>query len=1353
MNLHDMHHASPPSFSPNLHLAQPIPAHYAPHPPPPLSPALYSPNDPSPRHHSHQPRSAAMALDAITPTQGDPLDPGSGQWMQTDHRVRSMSSDSALVDHYLNPSRGVSLDMGGYFVGGGGGGGGGYVGHQQGGGVSPAPMVNGDGGEGGWQAGAMYPPSSLTPTLSTASLGPAYALPPSSFYAAQTPTRGYHAPIAAVYPSPAHPIPVRSAFPSPPPPPHSIDHSPPTSSSASSFPSPPPSSSSPLLPNHRQVSPITVKSPPSNLHALIPLTIQLRSGTGKKKIWPNRIVPSSPAWSFSQLLFHAANLSTFVGVSVEGEPMANDARLRDAKAIDDLLLTSDSAPLPQASSKIEVVFDLPANVKSCTRLGCPNLLVNKANRRACNVCQSQGADLFPAQIRLVHAPYAFPGGQGAAAAASSPSSSSAYLDLYLDQFEHWKFDGTEEGLQYIVFTDEATAQRVQNEMSSNLHMQTPAETGGSAAPSSSSLLQPVDPSLSYTIRMKSHFWMLQVKPLDPNVTASSRVKLYKKVGKPNQSRTGDKGMKGEKDGEEAGGKVGKGGGALPEPSHPLPNDHHRHALHHQGTDNHSPISTESEGSSEHSYPSLPALGPHHAFPSSPESYSDSSSAMSSPAIIAGVHRKRHLDADDALFIDEEGHRRGSVSTDSFSSHDHTSSPDSFAFDKAAEGGGGGAGDNRLFVSDAAFLVMKQNKPVPAMMSVAANQPPLVVRTALTAPGEGAVTMDGPAPPAPGTGAEAVTAGGARCTPVVLVYRDVEAYERERRRMRRDPSKGGDRDKDGRRGGSGGDGRGGGSGAGGGDDRGRRDDDSKGDKGDDDGGSSRKRGRYEPPGSGGGHCQPRHYSMAQGGAASPRRAGVGKDVLPELKQSLLSEGDVKDSALELVEYSGSDDDGGSGKGGGKGGDYEYGIDVLRGAGERRMVGLPVELADLLQDRQRLEQFFTGLKETPVFPPSSSSTTTAKLFAKPRYVRELQSLQSTSLCTSFTMAFGVLSLVLLIIFATGIADSSPIFYKDAPPSQSPQRQQILNIQSRSILSSMESISPVFSAWSSGAGLTPVNNGTKSDNPPPPPSGGGGNTGANANILNRTSPQVLVEKCVDAQRVAKAMGDWLLYTQGLLEVYRNFGTQEVAAASDSANATCQNVRGDVGYAHLRSLVCSPINFKAHGAQVARYKMCEAGRGVLDFTQSECMFMLNDLHQSNLTATVLLGLIVDDVTMSQYRVIDNLGPSQQWAITEYLSLLRSEVRVVEMSAFGYYGQAQSLASACALFSVVNQLSLDYSLPPDRAAGPRMEQSDGSSKMMHPMMMLVILLGSSGLFMIIQVVLYSMGRAVQGAYSRIKKV
>ena len=43
-----------------------------------------------------------------------------------------------------------------------------------------------------------------------------------------------------------------------------------------------------------KVSPVTV--------APVPLTIQLRAGMGKKKVWPNRIVMSDSLWSFSAIV-------------------------------------------------------------------------------------------------------------------------------------------------------------------------------------------------------------------------------------------------------------------------------------------------------------------------------------------------------------------------------------------------------------------------------------------------------------------------------------------------------------------------------------------------------------------------------------------------------------------------------------------------------------------------------------------------------------------------------------------------------------------------------------------------------------------------------------------------------------------------------------------------------------------------------------------------------------------------------------------------------------------------------------------------------------------------------------------
>ena len=460
--------ASSPVFAaPVAHLAQA--AYGSGHAvPPPLSPAaLYS---------DGQPRSALM-LDGHTPVDLD------GGWMSgggnsgggvSDGRLRSMSSDSAVAGpDFFVPSRGQSMDLA--FLNGGG-----YPTA-----ASPAPLLQPTAGGGGelpgldqhqhphphqqqqqWgRAAVLYPPTPNphnAPTLSTQS-----GFSSSLFYAAPSPSRVAYGQQHQQQPTMAAAAvsqPAAAAASVYQPQHQTSSSSPHQQSGHRSLGSAAYGSHAELQPygssaqqQSASVSSISVKVPPRNGSALIPLTIQLRSGTGKKKIWPNRVVLSSPGWSFSQLLFHAANLSSFVSVSVEGEPMpASDVRLRDSRAISDFLM-ADALQQQQgggsAAPKLEVVFDLPANVKSCTRLGCPNLLVNKANRRACNVCQSQGADLFPGQIRVV---FLQPGSlqqppqqQQAAASSSSSSSSasstSAYLELYLDQFEHWKFDGTEDG--------------------------------------------------------------------------------------------------------------------------------------------------------------------------------------------------------------------------------------------------------------------------------------------------------------------------------------------------------------------------------------------------------------------------------------------------------------------------------------------------------------------------------------------------------------------------------------------------------------------------------------------------------------------------------------------------------------------------------------------------------------------------------------------------------------------------------------------------------------------------------------------------------------------------------------------
>jgi hypothetical protein len=407
---------------------------------------------------------------------------------------------------------------------------------------------------------------------------------------------------------------------------------------------------------------------------------------------------------------------------------------------------------------------------------------------------------------------------------------------------------------------------------------------------------------------------------------------------------------------------------------------------------------------------------------------------------------------------------------------------------------------------------------------------------------------------------------------------------------------------------------------------------------------------------------------------------------------------------------------------------------------------------------LELLFSHLKQLPASSSSSASFGPPSLLDKPSVLRTLRSYQSSNLCTYFTMALGLLSLILLALFASGQYENSPVLYKNAPVMAAAPNNTLSLLQSDSVVSSMRAISPVFNSW---ATATQNVSGGVADGAPG--GSGGGGAGSNTDLLNKTSVTIIIEKCVEATVVAKALGDWLLASQGLLAVYH--AGEDLHALDDSANSTCQSLgESDVGFAHMKDLVCSPLNWRQYGSDhIGKYELCREPAGRTDFTLASCMSMLTDLHVSNLTATVLLGLTLPDLpASSQYSVAQNAsgGADSRWLVTQYLNISRPWVQVVEMSAFNYYLQSAALTSACTTFSVINSMSLDFNKPPRSAAGqpqgPRgydAQQQGGSPRVIHPMILFVLLLGSTGLFLIMQMLLSGFVAGSLNVYRKIKRL
>jgi hypothetical protein len=522
-----------------------------------------------------------------------------------------------------------------------------------------------------------------------------------------------------------------------------------------------------------------VSTPVSSTDML--LAVNLHLGNGKKKTWPTRVISlqslANPSLSYAQLLFHAANISTFVSVSVEGREIP-DALNSGTTVQDNPIVKRRMEQLIQHSransrensrsssghsrdshrstpthlnsqggldfAPLEITYQLSENVKSCTRLGCVNLLVNKANRRACNICQSQGAEISPSLLRrLIINPH------------SHSATQYAYLEQILEDYEYWKFDSLDDhsisasassaaaaaaasaapatananfpfGNQigyYIAFVDAATAAHVQKDFNQkigfggttnpDMHQVQQQQdfviphgalgAGAGAVDPLPTRIVEVDPAFSYSCRMKSHFWMLEVKPKVTNQNGSGastkpKSKFYKKVGKPNQSR------------------AASAAAAIVAQQHA--------AVHAAAGTNGFPLgfATKTEDSSFHPTP----VGHKRRF----EAAGGSDDAII-PAVVG-------INPATGKFLVEPGENHNNGSNNNEVLEEPTT--------------------NSVHVSDTSFRVMK-NQPVSAMLNVHAAD-----TTANAANGSAGPVDAKPLVSAP--------------TPVVLVYRDMDAYNKD-----------------------------------------------------------------------------------------------------------------------------------------------------------------------------------------------------------------------------------------------------------------------------------------------------------------------------------------------------------------------------------------------------------------------------------------------------------------------------------------------------------------------------------------------------------------------------------------------
>lgn len=224
------------------------------------------------------------------------------------------------------------------------------------------------------------------------------------------------------------------------------------------------------------------------------VSVQLKAGD---KTWNAREATVLLSTTFADLLYLTTNIRAYIGLAIGDDKDAHRSFSPDTRLCDHPII-SQSASSCFASSPgarvaklgVTLSYDLGPNIKSCTRLGCPRLLLKKASRRACDHCQTHGFDLTARQVRVLHlhAPLLTPSGkawldgQVAQAQAGHTVFDPNYpddltrqllsgrnhsellgqiLDRALGRIEHWKFESSDPGQVFLAFASEAHAEQAQ----------------------------------------------------------------------------------------------------------------------------------------------------------------------------------------------------------------------------------------------------------------------------------------------------------------------------------------------------------------------------------------------------------------------------------------------------------------------------------------------------------------------------------------------------------------------------------------------------------------------------------------------------------------------------------------------------------------------------------------------------------------------------------------------------------------------------------------------------------------------------------------------------------------------------
>ena len=243
-------------------------------------------------------------------------------------------------------------------------------------------------------------------------------------------------------------------------------------------------------------------TPPQQVNTVdtaTPLHVTVHIQCDNKKAWPPRSLTITSDISMHTILYNSTCIDECVSVTFNGQLVTPSTTVNQC----DLL--SDN----------HIIFQVSNDAKSCSRFGCQNLLLKSSYRRACIPCQNNGKLVTHGCMKI----FTCHRNMLQSLKLATATQLIELLDKSIEHIQHWRFETNDSTAYFLIFLTKQDGDDAQLCFNTIFHKRHPSILPHQYP------LQSADPDTQYTIRMRSHFWMLEVNA--PN----SSSKLYKKTRK------------------------------------------------------------------------------------------------------------------------------------------------------------------------------------------------------------------------------------------------------------------------------------------------------------------------------------------------------------------------------------------------------------------------------------------------------------------------------------------------------------------------------------------------------------------------------------------------------------------------------------------------------------------------------------------------------------------------------------------------------------------------------------------------------------------------------------------------------